>query len=147
MVVKAFSIEDGNLNSRSLVTARTRLFSDIDLSFTAKPSGDIYKKTDAGAVKQSVKNILLSNHGDKPFEPLFGANLRALLFDLADPDLAYDINRYVRSAIGNYEPRVRVQQVTTRIDPDNNSVGVGVQFTIVNTTETVTVEVQLARLR
>lgn len=147
MVSKAFSVEDGNLNSRSLVTNRKKLFSDIDLSFTAKPSGDVYKKVDVGAVKQSVRNILMSNHGDKPFQPLFGANLRDLLFDLAEPELAQDINRYVRAAIGNYEPRAAIQQITTRIDTDRNSVAVGVQFSIINSTEIATVEVQLARLR
>ena len=45
MVTRAFSTEDGNLNARSIITTRNKLFSDIDLTFAKRPSGDVYKKT------------------------------------------------------------------------------------------------------
>ena len=64
---RVFSIEDGNLQSRSLVTSRNKLYSDIDLTFAKRPSGDVYKKTDGAAVKQSIKNLMLTNLGEKPF--------------------------------------------------------------------------------
>lgn len=147
MVSKAFSIEDGNVNSRSLITTRTRDYTDIDLSFTARPSGDIYKKVDAAAVRQAVKTLLLTNYGEKPFAPLFGANLHSLLFDLADDDLAENINISIREAINNYEPRARVEKVTVKVLPDNNNVFISVEFAIVNTDEIVTFETTLARLR
>ena len=66
MVTKAFSIEDGNLSTKSITTTRQLTFTDIDLTFTAKPSGEIYKKTDAAAVKQAIKNLLLTNKMEKP---------------------------------------------------------------------------------
>jgi len=69
MVTKAFSIEDGNLATRSIVVARRKEYKDIDLSFTNRTTGEIYKKTNAAAVKQSVKNLLLTNRTEKPFEP------------------------------------------------------------------------------
>ena len=47
---RAFSIEDGNLNTRSIITSRNRVYSDIDLTFTKRPDGDVYRKTDAAAV-------------------------------------------------------------------------------------------------
>ena len=77
MAKRAFSIEDGVLNSGTLVTARNRVFKDIDLSIAKKPSGDIFKKQDAAAVKQSVKNILLTNRNEKPFTPNFGGDLNS----------------------------------------------------------------------
>ena len=58
-MAKAFSIEDGNLATTSLVGSSAVKYKDIDLSFTAKKSGDLYNKTDAAAVKQAVKNLLL----------------------------------------------------------------------------------------
>ena len=73
-VTKAFSVEDGNLNSQPIIATRKVAYSDIDLTFTAKPSGDIYKKVDAADVKQSVKNLLLTNYTEKPFNMLFGGN-------------------------------------------------------------------------
>ena len=56
---RVLSKEDGNLNTSTLITSRSRLYSDIDLTFTAKPNGEIYKKRDAAAVKQAVKNLLV----------------------------------------------------------------------------------------
>lgn len=147
MVTRAFSTEDGNLQSRSIITARNRDYKDVDLSFAAKPSGDIYKKVDAAAVKQAVKTLLLTNYGEKPFSPVYGANLQSLLFNLADEDLGESINNAIRVAISNYEPRVRVKTVTVNIMPDRNDVFISVVFTIINTNEIVTFETTLARLR
>lgn len=147
MVTKAFSIEDGNLNKATLVTSRNRVYSDIDLLFENRPSGDIYKKVDLAAVRQSVKNILMTNHGEKPFLPFFGANLRSLLFELSSPTLEEDINSAIRIALRNYEPRAVVQRVIVQSSPDYNSIWVTVEFRIINTTEVVSVQVDLTRLR
>ena len=95
MPVRAFSIEDGNLASKTILTSRTKSSEDIDLSFSATPSGDVFKKTDAAAVKQAVKNLLLTNFSEKPFLPRFGGNLNSLLFalntDIDDEDLEEQI--------------------------------------------------------
>lgn len=147
MVTKAFSIEDGNQNSAAIITSRNRLYSDLDLLFENRPSGDVYKKVDVAAVKQSVKNLLLTNHGEKPFKPFFGGNLRALLFELSTPTLEEDINNAVRTAISNYEPRALVQRVIVQSSPDYHVVSVSVQFRIINTTETAVVNIDLTRLR
>lgn len=147
MATKAFSIEDGNINKSTLTTSRRRLYSDIDLSFENRPSGDIYKKVDVASVRQSVKNILLTNHGEKPFEPFFGANLRALLFELSSPTLEEDINNAIRTALKNYEPRAVVQRVIVQSSPDYNSLLATVEFRIINTAETLSVEIDLTRLR
>lgn len=147
MVAKSFSIEDGNLQSKSIVTSRNRLFSDLDLTFAKAPSKDVYKKTDAAAVKQSVKNILLTNKTEKPFSPFFGGGLNNYLFEL---DAFFDesiIEDEVRTAIQNYEPRARVLKVNADIISDRNDIRVTVEFQVVSTLEKVTLEVSLARLR
>tara|TARA_B100000085_G_scaffold75688_1_gene67956 strand:+ start:294 stop:734 length:441 start_codon:yes stop_codon:yes gene_type:complete len=146
MAVKAFSIEDGNLSS-SIVTTRARQYTDIDLSFTARPSGDIFKKVDAAAVKQSVKNLLLTSRYEKPFQPNFGANLNSALFALDtdyDPDFIQDL---IADAIKNYEPRARVLSISLNLKPERNSLDATIQFQVVNTNEIVSVDVSLARLR
>ena len=81
-MAKVFSIEDGNLTKVPLTSSVTRLYKDIDLTFAKKSSGDIFKKTDAAAVKQSVKNILMTNPTEKPFDPYFGGGLNEFLFTL-----------------------------------------------------------------
>ena len=64
---RVFSQEDGQLEKPTIISSRERVYKDVDLTFTARSMGDVFKKTDAAAVKQSIKNLLLTNHGDKPF--------------------------------------------------------------------------------
>lgn len=145
-MARAFSIEDGNLNT-SIASTRTRKYVDLDLSLTAKPAGDVYKKFDADAVKQSVKNLLLTGRGEKPFQPYFGSDLYSALFELdADFDPEY-VQNIVADAIANFEPRANVLSVTVQLQPDYNSLDITVQFQVINTKEIVTVDVSLARLR
>ncbi len=99
------STEDGNLGVSTLIGTRTKLYKDIDLTFANKTSGEIFKKEDAAAVKQAVKNLILTNYFEKPFQPLFGGNLREMLFDLADDDAEEDIEERIKNAIGVFEPR------------------------------------------
>jgi len=147
MVTRAFAVEDGNLNTASLVTSRNRLYKDIDLTFAKKPSGDVYKKTDAAAVKQAVKNLLLTNKFEKPFQPEFGGDLNNLLFELVDNDTVYEIDGAIREAIKRYEPKAQVRQVVTNLQPDANSIIVTITFQIVNTEEVVTLDTTITRLR
>lgn len=147
-VTRAFAAEDGDLNSVAITTARTKSYSDIDLTFTAKPSGDVYKKTDAGAVKQAVKNLLLTSHYEKPFMPFYGGNLNSLLFELAsDPVVQADLKDNLMEQIELYEPRARVTNVVTSVEPDNYSVFVQVFFTVISTNEEVVLETTISRLR
>lgn len=146
-ISRSLSIEDGNLNIPSLVTTRKVDYSDIDLTFTATATGDVYKKLDAAAVKQSVKNILLTDFAEKPFKPMFGSGLKALLFDLIDDDLEDQIESVIKNSITNFEPRAKVINVITIAAPDNNSVNISVVFQIITTNETVTLNTNLKRLR
>ena len=147
MAAKAFAIEDGNLGTRSVVTARTKVYSDLDLTFQKKPNGDIYKKTDAAAVKQSVKTTLTTNLLEKPFNPAFGGNLNSLLFQLdteADTDL---IQESIVVAIEDYEPRAKVLDVIVNVSGQNHLAKITVVFQIMNTREVVSVDVSVTRAR
>lgn len=146
-MAKVFSIEDGNLSNVPITSSFTRTYTDVDLSFTAKPSGDIYKKTDAAAVKQAVKNILMTNRGEKPFLPKYGGNLNDFLFNLSTDFSEFDIEEAVTLAVHNYEPRARVLEVNSTLKPDNNSVDVQVVFQIISTSEIATTNISLTRLR
>mgnify|MGYP002631440443 FL=1 len=146
-MARAFSVEDRDLNTASIITSRTKLYRDIDLSFTARPSGEIYKKVDASAVKQSVKNILMTNHFEKPFNALFGGNLTDLLFDLADPEIDYDIKNNIVTAIEGWEPRAQILNIDVNVQPDYNAVNVTVEFKVVNTEEIIIFTTTLTRLR
>jgi len=147
-MAKAFSIEDGNLQNKPITTTIDRINKDIDCSFTPNPTtGDIYKKTDANAVRQSVKNLLMTEKGSMPFRPYYGAGLEGILFSLSTDLDEEDIELRVRSTIDNYEPRAQLREVKVNIRPDYNSADLTIVFGVVNTTKVVTLGLTIARAR
>ena len=108
------------LSKNTKVTTKQKFYSDIDLSLTAKPGsqdvngvfkGDIYKKTDVAAVVQSVKNIILTNTLEKPFEPSFGANIRSILFETTGSFSSEIVVSLIKTQIEKWEPRAKVTAV------------------------------------
>jgi phage baseplate assembly protein W len=147
-MAKTFSIEDGNTSVSTIFGSRKRKYSDIDLTFTSKSvSKDIFKKEDAAAVKQAVKNLCMTNLNEKPFLPDFGANIQGMLFELADADTEEEIEDQVIASINKYEPRAKVLNVLANSLPDINSIDVKITFQVINTQEEVSVSIVLARLR
>src|SRR6056300_1626372 len=149
-IKRALSREDRNLDTVTFKTTRNRKNLDIDLGFSPKPTtGDIYKKTEAQAVKQAVRNLLTTGKYEKPFQPDFGARLYDFLFEL---DTLYDgeaIINNVYESIRVYEPRVDLKtlEVIPRILPDQNTLQVDVIFKVINSGEEVQLTTTLNRLR
>jgi phage baseplate assembly protein W len=146
-ITKSLSIEDTNLAKRSIVSAREQVYSDIDLSFAKKSNGDIFKKTEAAAVKQAVKTLIQTNFGERPFNYYFGSNIRALLFEPVTPDTVAEIDINIRLAIQNFEPRAELLDVRVLDEIDKNSVNVSVRFRVISTNEVVEIQTAFSRLR
>jgi|TARA_B110000908_G_scaffold19741_1_gene22249 phage baseplate assembly protein W len=145
---RAFAQEDTNLQTTTVTTSRQKAYKDIDLTFTAKTdSGEIYKKTDAAAVKQAVKTLIMTNFLEKPFQPQYGGNIIGQLFELSDVDMEEELSENIRSQILQYEPRAETQKVIVSADPDRYTLDVTVQFKLINTNEVVSVTTTLSRLR
>ena len=147
MPTRAFAVEDGNIGSKSILTSRTKSSKDIDLTFSKKSSGEIFKKEHAAAVKQAVKNLLLTNFSEKPFVPRFGGNLNSLLFTLNTEIDDEDLEENIIQNINIYEPRARVLNVSSQTKDDSHEIKVSVTFQVVNTNETITTDIDLTRLR
>jgi len=147
MVRRFFAAEDTNQQTGILYGSRVVPYSDLDLLFQKKPSGDIYKKKEAAAVKQAVKNLLLTNLLEKPFLPTFGGNLSSILFELADDETDDILELAVITAIENWEPRAKVKDLRINMAPDSNTARVKVTFDIINLEEEVTLETTVTRLR
>ena len=143
-----FSIEDGNLQNKPITVSIDREYSDIDCTFTPKPTtGDIYKKTDADAVRQAVKNLLMTDRGSIPFRPYYGGNLEGMLFALSTELDEDDIEDAIRLAIKNNEPRAEVREVSALFNEDTYSLSVRLVFAVVNTPKVVTMDLTIARSR
>ena len=146
-MARVFSIEDGNISKKPIITSQNRTYTDVDLSFKKKNNGELFKKTDAAAVKQAVKNLLLTNLGEKPFRPFYGGDLNRFLFNLSEEFDEIEIEDTIASAMAIDEPRAQLQSVKSVLSPDYNSVQVTVKFQIVSTQEPVELNITLARLR
>ena len=126
----------------------TKIYSDIDFSFTKKPvTADVALSYDAQAVIRSIRNILSTRPYEKLFNPNFGSNVDALLFELVSPLTSAALESEVASAINSYEPRANLQKVVVTPMPDNNSYSVTITFFIENSATPTTVTLLLERNR
>ena len=129
-------------------TRSARIFKDLNLDFQQNAATkDIQKITDVESVKRSVRNLLSTNHYEKPFHPEIGSNLRAMLFELMSPQMNHVISKQIENLINNYEPRCRLVQVFTQPMIDRNGYSVQISFYVVNSPNPVVVESFLERLR
>ena len=129
-------------------TRSSKIFKDLNLDFQQNTATkDIQKITDAESVKRSVRNLINTNHYEKPFHPEIGSNLRAMLFELMTPQMNHVITKQIENLINNYEPRCRLVQVHTQPMFDRNGYACQISFYVVNHPEPVTVESFLERLR
>jgi phage baseplate assembly protein W len=126
----------------------TRRYSDLDLNFNIHPvRKDITKNVDERAVINSIKNLLSTNHYERPFRPFLGGNIRRLLFENLDSITATRMEKEVEQIIRNFEPRAILEKVTVLAKPESNSFGVTIEFSIVNRQEPITITFQLERIR
>ena len=126
----------------------SRIYKDLNLGFQQNTATkDIQKLTDVEAVKRSVRNLISTNHYEKPFHPEIGSNLRAMLFENITPQMNHIISKNIELLIKNYEPRCRLVQVNTQPMFDRNGYACQISFYVVNHPEPVTVESFLERLR
>jgi phage baseplate assembly protein W len=144
--------ENGNISHFSVNGSRSKLYRDVDLSFTTKPGsggvdGDIYKKTDVGAILQAVRTILLTNRYEKPFQPLFGSDIYSRLFEMTDSISEQRVIESISRNISAFEPRVNVLDVEFSRSSDGLSIELNVVLQIQNLTEPVTFTTKLNRLR
>lgn len=126
----------------------TRIFSDLDLNFTAHPvTKDIVRRFDENAVKASIKNLVLTANYERPFHSEIGSPIRALLFEPFSPMLVASLKKAIWDMVNNFEPRVVMTDVNIYYSQDNNNMDVTIEFKIVNTERPLTLDLVLERSR
>ena len=126
----------------------SRRWADLDLDFIAHPvTKDIISKTDVEAVKRSVRNLILTNRYERPFQPDIDGGVTRHLFQLSTPHTKHDVKSAIETCIANFEPRASVISVVVGGDLDKNGFEITIMFRVVNTPDPVTIEVFLERLR
>ena len=125
-----------------------RIYSDLDLDFTRNPvTSDIVKLNDVDSVKRSVKNLIQTNHYERPFHPEIGSDIRGLIFDNMTPLTALNLERKVIEVLTNFEPRAKIVNVIAQPQEDANRYHIQISFYVVGISTPVVVETYLTRLR
>ena len=128
----------------------SRAFKDINLSFKRHPvTNDLVVIKNEDAIKKSVKNIIFTILGEKPYMPLFGTSVNNSLFELANPLDHVRISDEIQSTLLNYEPRISNIQVTVSNYPDSHELNATIQYDITgiaSPSQTVDVILQPARV-
>ena len=110
----------------------SRAFKDINLSFKRHPvTNDVLTVSDEAAIKRSVKNIIFTILGEKPFEPEFGSVINDSLFELNTSLNEMKVSDEIKQSLLNFEPRIDNIRVTVSIYPDSNELNCAVQYDIV----------------
>ena len=125
-----------------------RVYKDLDLDFSRNiVTNDVNKLTDVEAVKRSVRNLINTNHYERPFHPEIGSDVRALLFENMTPLTALNLERKVQEVLINFEPRAKISSVVAEPLEDRNAYHLQVSFYVVGIQTPVVVETFLQRLR
>jgi phage baseplate assembly protein W len=125
-----------------------KLYSDLDLTFNRVPvKGDVALGYDEQSVIRSVRNLLLTNFFERPFQSNIGSNLNKLLFEPVNSLTAGLLENDIKNVIANYEPRATIDSINVSPNEDENAYNVMLQFYIGNNTMPTAVNLLLERSR
>ena len=130
------------------VRKRVSLFSDFHKDLTQNPiTEDLAVKRDEEAVKEAIKNLILTDRGERLMQPLVGGNIRAMLFENNTPSTIKIIQESIKETINFYEPRATLLDVVVQSSLDESTVEVAIYFYINNIEQPITLTVFLERTR
>jgi len=126
----------------------TRLYQDIDLDFEPHPlTGDVTVKQNEDAIKRAVRNLVLYNQYEKPFDPKFGSSIREMLFENVQTSTAMGIEKRIQFLLEQNEPRINLIGVKANPDEENSSYEIIITFSTLNVLDPITTTIYLQRIR
>jgi phage baseplate assembly protein W len=135
----------------AVLTPRTRVqefYSDFAKNLEQVPGrADLSRRINESSVKESIKNIVLTNKGERLFQPDFGCNINASLFENIDANTVVILKDDISKAIKTYEPRCVVRNVEILADLDTNNIQATVLFSVINSSNTTSLTIDLVRER
>ena len=128
--------------------ATTTYYSDIPTNFDVHPvKEDLVLVTNESAVKRSIRNLLLTDPYERFFNPLIGSGIRQTLFENVSKDTEFFLKEKITETIVNYEPRADLISVGVKALPDENAYSASIIFAVSNSTQPVTLDLVLRRVR
>ena len=128
--------------------ARQATYKDLDFAFKQNPNtNDVGIKKDNASISQSVLNILRTNHGERPFNYSFGANLRRYLFENMSNITAASMGTSIETALKNWEPRIEILNTNIQAKHDENEVRIKVTGRVKSSNEILDIATTIERIR
>ena len=130
------------------VNYQNRTFKDLDLDFLQHPATkDVRKKVGESALKQSIRNLIMTNPRERLFQPEIGRSVYSMLFEPLLPITALEIQESIKDVINSYEPRVSLESVRVTENSRSDGYDVYISFSIINSEQTVAIDFFLERMR
>ena len=127
---------------------KTQIYSDFLADLVPHPvSKDVLRFVNEHAVIRSVKNIVLTDKGERLYQPSIGSDIKKMLFEPMLPATAELISQYIQDAIQQHEPRAKVLDIGVEPDYNNNLYKVSMTFMIINKEDPITLNITLDRVR
>ncbi len=123
------------------------IYADLPKDLKQNPvSLDISRKTNVEAVKESLKNLVMTERGERLFQPHIGCDIRSLLFDNATPDVLITAKQMIKDVIRDYEPRCMLNDVDVLFNTDGD-VFITILFYVINIDVPIEYTITLKRVR
>ena len=133
------------------LTPRTRsveFFSDFKSNLETVPGRtDLARSVNENAVRDSIRSLIMTDRGERLFQPDIGCDIRGSLFDNMDPNTVLILKENITNTIKTYEPRCDLKEVLISANIDNNSVSVKIIFSVINTNRNSSLTIDLTRVR
>lgn len=130
------------------LTKKREIYSDIGKDLLLNPvNSDVSRKINEEAIKESIKNLVLTDRGERLFQPNVGCDIRAMLFENFTQETVDTMRNMVFETIEAYEPRCELLGVDVVGQIDSNDIKVIITFAVINNEEPTTLEILLNRIR
>lgn len=108
-------------------------FSDFVSDFEDNAAtGDVYRNINDFAIREALKNLILTEEGERPFQPTLGSRVRTMLFDNLDDKVIFLLRQSIEVAIKNHEPRVVLQDLSVIPNDEQNAVSITIFYSTIN---------------
>jgi phage baseplate assembly protein W len=110
-------------------------------------TGYLAKTTNENAVKNAIRNLILTGNGERFFDSTIGSKIATLLFDPIDAVTTESVRITIEETIANHEPRAKIVDIVVQPDANNNAYLIKIVFSIINIPEEITLNLILNRVR
>lgn len=132
----------------SPIDLNREIYADFHKDLLVSPvNSDLARKTNEEAVKESIKNLIFTDRGERPFQPQLGSNIRKMLFDMLTPSTIILAKELIKETIENFEPRANLIDVEVTGAIDSNALKATIIFAVANVEDPIVLETILTRVR